>query len=899
MRLSINDVEQCILKDTSILEYCVKEQDSILCTYRRMYDIGDHDTVQEVYKAAADVHDIILLSPLCDQSSADVQYLHSMRQAFKWAESMSLYREVYNEYMYFIKHNEKLAIQVANIMLFKPQTHEQCIQVVVSHLSDRYASFSSNRPVHSNTYTKYGSPFVSGDELPIVFVRHNYLFDFKRCIAHMSRSCMNPFTLTHIPYKKRHKLYSQKNSSLDTQTIQNVSGMYNMFHIYRRCVNINLLPDAPYGTVSMHVHMLYVNTDTYANATQHIMYELRQTTAIFLTHVVPMAYETLEQNYDNDTAVVCLANLDSLHHMKRHSFYNRAIYMHDDIDAAAYMRFGTTQIAYMLKIRLTQLRSRLVGVRRNSVYAHEQKAFALYTNNSDKYVQLSIQNAELHVFFHRGVVNMRFKDTGLCVNVDACKHLSELIDIYRNVHWLGVNIFHHDISVIFPRIMARLGGCEEITLANKNKICVYDITNYLISFIRKIQESYEQLKQQSPMLVRTYVQSIHSAMQNPLFMARENLRLTFSMTHHSVHQYFDVILRDKDLLKHGDDCSIDNLCKYIMIAILYSGKKNCKQCQYAYFMASQKFEHERVSDSDLILLSRDIDKRLHCVNSLYTEYSANDMHFVNVEDVNTSQENTAMMYASEYIRIELRQRKYDVSKQALSIDKQQFDKILMGTQSLLLSECLCVFQNVQLQSSSNVATVLRNMLFMRTSLHVYSVSDLPISIKTEPQQNLMSVVIICDTCNTLMIQKRAETQCYRCLCANDYTASKLCKLQEESTPHSCYDDKEDASSLYTITEPRRKQPQALQNIQKDAQQAVQPQSVHGKLYVPLAQSKITQQYQYIDKDGIVHIVCTPQRQVNYNFSAIHRTEYIGVRTVSSTVTSATQGLDEQKDMTQL
>ena len=745
MRLFISNTEDCTLTDTDILVAHNAQSKAIICTYKYICDIGEFDVIYEIFKAAADVHDIVMLAPQCDQSLAVTTDLQSIYKTFKRAINKSSYDDVRAEYVYFIKHDTKLSKQIVHAMFLKVQENEDCVQVLETYLLNKYESLISKMHIQYNARLRYGKPFVSGRDTPSVFVRHDYLCDFNYCIKHMVQEN------THL---EDIKLLTQRNTIYDKKAMQHLSGIYNMFHIYRRCVNINLLPDAPYGTVSMHVYMLC--TDKWKK--EYSEQDLRQRMALFVTYAAPQAYFELEQDYSRDVAAVSVADLESLAQHKRQLFYNYAIYMHNDISAAVYMRFNDTKIADVLYLRL------------NTLYTELSKRSTVSTDSKDKHhsveqedIHESLRNVELHVFFHRGVVNMRFQDESLYISEYACNFLIELIDIYRNAHWLGVNIFYEDTPVVFPRVMARLGGYTELRFSMRSCIRIQDVINYLNVFIHKIQDSYKYNKQEL-VLAEMYRKSIHNAMQNQLFMARENLRLTFSMTHNSVHQYFNMVQYYKDTFVK-DKLTLDTLCRYVMTAILYSGNSECERCQHAYRVLSYKFQYDDAHDSDLLLLQADMNKVAEDLSVMSKAYTPAKTHIISLDNVPSEHDELSIQQlVGEHIQSELSRRQNEIMPQLIDVSKQQFNTVIEHTQPLVIHECLRVYPNTRLHSQLRIPQLLSEpckSFRVYALLHVYALSA-GCLLSHAHVSNIKSAVIFCAVCNMIMVQTHNETRCKKC-----------------------------------------------------------------------------------------------------------------------------------------
>ena len=755
MRLFIVDIEDHILTDCSSIDLpsTQEHQEHIMCTYKRIYDIGDEAIVREIYNAAVDVCDIVLLAPQCDQSTIDTECLQSVRKTFQWAMSTSSYVEVYTEYMYFIEHNTNLSAQVAYMTSIDEHTHSQRVCAIIERLQYKYAALVSWYPIYllssqHETYTKYGAPFFDGHEMPIVLARNAHLYDFKHCIVKLFiRGDVNA----------QLQLLAQGDiNSIDAHFPHSLSTSYNIFHIYRRIVNINLLSGAPYGPITMAVHMLYkLSNDT----TQEEAHTTRRC-AEFITYAMPYVYFELEQDCDSSEAAVSIVDFDSLIPDKRDAFYNYAIYMHNDVAAAAFMRFGATQIAYSLQIRLAELQSKTIYIHKDSEYASALPHLrGMY--DAQGYIIAPIGPIELHIFYYRGVVNMRFVDETLYQCQDAYNMLVELIDIYRNAHWMGINIFHYNTSVIFPRVMARIGGHTEYIFTRESHHSIGSTINSLITFISQVRDSYEQLQTHNAALAQVYTQSIQYAFENPFFMARENLRLTFSMTHNGVHKYFETIHRKHHMLVGLYNISIHDLCGYVATAVLYSGYKDCQYCQYAYFAASQQFRCANVTHDNLQLLPDRLAKETALLHRLYIERIQGRINIINFQCTGS---NTELVV--DCIKTELWKRD-SFAKRLVPVEPQQFHNALVRFQSPLLCECLDIYCNIHVQSILYTKDIWRMQyddayvpaVYMHTSLRLYEVRD----TKTTNTQNAFKTIIsTCTSCNKITIQNTQDTLCSTC-----------------------------------------------------------------------------------------------------------------------------------------
>ena len=101
------------------------------------------------------------------------------------------------------------------------------------------------------------------------------------------------------------------------------------------------------------------------------------------------------------------------------------------------MRFGRSQVIASLVHRLSQLREKVSYVKYERFKCSDYKNCGFPYEHEHVNEQVTFGNLMVHVFFDRGVFNAVFTKESKYNNKSVYDALQELIDIYRNVHWLG------------------------------------------------------------------------------------------------------------------------------------------------------------------------------------------------------------------------------------------------------------------------------------------------------------------------------------------------------------------------------------------------------------------------------------------------------------------------------
>ena len=242
------------------------------------------------------------------------------------------------------------------------------------------------------------------------------------------------------------------------------------------------------------------------------------------------------------SAVVSCAKLDTLYYSRVDKLFNYAIYFPDDIELAVYMRFyDAAHIAKAFQDRINLLQNTQVTRSINGL---------VYSRDVDLcYRKIRSQNST-HTFvscrviigYTNGLFNARFAGDGVYTE-ESQALLRELVDIYRSVHWMGLNGFCSNVAVVFQRNIVRFTNAEEFMLQHRTNggkdILVRLVLNSLSQILHRGAEHVRDMHLE---LAGVYEGRVATTINSRFFMARESLRLAVSMTHHSVHQYVKRVL---------------------------------------------------------------------------------------------------------------------------------------------------------------------------------------------------------------------------------------------------------------------------------------------------------------------------------------------------------------------
>ena len=168
----------------------------------------------------------------------------------------------------------------------------------------------------------------------------------------------------------------------------------------------------------------------------------------------------------------------------------------------------------------------------------------------------------------------------------------------------GVNIFHDDISAVFPRVMARFGCSSEYHITAICEVTIDSLINQVTHLVESIHDLHNMLKKHNALIIDMYDSYAQQALQSKFFMARENLRLALSMTHRSVHEYIN--------FAEHDDSFCDDVRLCMRVAILHSGRYDCTFCQQAY----SRLTHTKHVDTSQSHLQQDVNMLLKDMSQL-------------------------------------------------------------------------------------------------------------------------------------------------------------------------------------------------------------------------------------------------------------------------------------------
>ena len=506
-----------------------KDTECLMCVHRHTLTMGEAAST-EAYRLSAQLQHLPTMRLEFDKSAMTATELRTYASILQERRQQLLQTLSVDasEYLYFIDNSAALSRQLLDALLMPEVEARLCTQEIFAILASELQRVCMSDISGTSVQCEYG--LYAGKTTMI-----------ERSDIHSL--CFRQFThdWLHEYYTKGVICQFFLFDSQDTKPWFTVryNAMYNLPTIYRRIVDINLLLSAPYGTVT-------VGVKTFCNSSEHSVEPL-----IYLTHSIPAAYKLAVYRHGKITARVSVANMASLNTERKHMFFNYAIYLPFDIDTAIYLRFGAAQVAHVLLHRLQKLE------------------YIILTNKPTR----TFRQLKLATFFDRGIFCAHIIDNDMQRHGWANQLRLELIDIYRNAYWMGLNIFHKDASLIFPRIIVRLGSHMDHELKTQRictPICVSQIIQNIKLLLQQALSYTDQLPSWRKHLYEICKTSAEAAIDSHFAIAHESLRLALSMTHTSVHKYAE----------YADKCGVDS--KYVRMAILYSGDTECNQCNKFY-----------------------------------------------------------------------------------------------------------------------------------------------------------------------------------------------------------------------------------------------------------------------------------------------------------------------------
>ena len=503
----------------------------IMCIYKRT-SIIQGPAESEAYSIAAGIQQMYTMRQELDKSSMSLRHLQNPKELIQDFNDVILNLVCRDaiEYLYFIDNSETLSQQVlGDIDTYDLVGSYMCSQRLLSSLA---AELRKLRPSRERSCRRRLRGECANVETIIEHSNASMLY-FVKCARHWLRECYDNDMACQffgMCIAKKAELFCNR---------YNV--VYNAFSIYSRLVDINLLSGAPYGTVTVGIKTFCKESDV-------------STILICLAHSKPVAHRLAICSDNSIIARTSVANMRSLLDERQRLLSNYAIYLPFDIDTAIYLRFGSTQIAKLLQKRLQTL----------------SKANVTTNHGSIKFTRLKVS-----IFFDRGVFCAHMDDAELQDNIQVDALRLELIDIYRNAHWMGLNIFHKDMSLIFPRIIARFGSNGDHSIkvkAASSTISVFTIMLSLNHLLEKASLYVSSLHDDRPKLYAICQTSAEAEMCSKFAIAHEGLRLALSMTHTSVHKYAEYVSTQGNI----------DLNNYASMSILYYGDLECATCGVLY-----------------------------------------------------------------------------------------------------------------------------------------------------------------------------------------------------------------------------------------------------------------------------------------------------------------------------
>ena len=536
----------------------------LTCAYKHTA-VMKGEAESEAYRVSAGIQHMYAMRQECDKSNMTPFHLRkhtTMIQSFK-DKILHIMCEDANEYLHFIDSSELLSQQLLCAFDASDTRPVLCASTVINNLVHElnrvYLPKIGIACVRCTIHTYTGNKTTIERSDVHVMCFEQFMRQWLHQYYHNDMACQ----FFGMRTMQSHEAFAMQ---------YNVA--YGAFAVYRRIMDINLLTAAPYGTVTMGVK-------TFSNV-------LNAEPAICITYSMPSAHRLATQTQDKITTVVSVAKMASLSEHRRRTTTHYAIYLPLDLETAIYLRFSISQIAKTLLERLQVLDQ-----------AH------VFTKDK----MCPFRDIKLSIFFDRGVFNAHIAHIQLSDDMQANELRLELIDIYRNAHWMGLNIFHKDMSLIFPRILAHFTtprGHEIKMQAARTAMMASNIIESIRILLDNTCQYVEKLQQERPHLYAACHANATATMDSDFALAHESLRLAFSMTHTSVHKYAERTL----------NCSNLSLYKYACMSILYYGDTECTQCTTLY--ARLVCEYAHVSNT----LKCDYDVVLRRLSQLYSaEYT--------------------------------------------------------------------------------------------------------------------------------------------------------------------------------------------------------------------------------------------------------------------------------------
>ena len=532
----------------------VIDSECITCVHRNVIVMsGQAET--EAYNAAAGIQNIYTMKSEFDKSKMSISQLKRHKKMIQdlWDASWGPVCEDIGEYLYFIDNNVTLAKQLLAAM----QTDNNavtCASVLFEKLQMELDRSGSVMIGDINTGCTVG--IYAGAHTDVE--RNDVYIDF---FSQYTQRWLCEYNSKNVrcQFFGMNTKHFTESSVAQPEFNNRFNVIRNAFEVYRRIVDINLLSAAPYGTVTMSVRTF--------------CFPMRDNVLICMSHSAPAAYRLATRTQHGITACVSIANMASLNEYKRTAFANYAIYLPFDIDTAIYLRFCESKMYNTLSERISELRESKI---------------------STPYGVHDFIRIRMRIFFDRGIFNAHILDDKFKDSEKANELRLKLIDLYRNIHWMGLNTFYAEASLVFPRIMARLTSRKEHEIKADSILPVEDIL-FEINVVLENAHTYASLlRMLRPGLYKICKANIRSAFNGDFTVAHESVRLALGMTHESVHEYATRVK------KKGYAVG-----KYVRMAILCSGEVTCDTCARLYVRAIDN--HSGYTHGSRTLLQRIYD----------------------------------------------------------------------------------------------------------------------------------------------------------------------------------------------------------------------------------------------------------------------------------------------------
>ena len=543
----------------------------VMCTRKENITINDKGSLEELYSVLFDTQDILCLAQ--DKQELDADLLQDREIALRLCKSMSEEVEL-SENVYFVKEASENMTDMIHMPLYESEDEEYCESVSDPEESDAstdssqtYVLYTENTDINTPvTRILHDDTLTSQDVRAEAYIndsqQHNVQIYAGKCNEYNVR-----FKRLSLSVLYRHAdchLHPYFFGGVSQDTLCAYEGeysiMYNIYGLCSRTNKLNVESYAPYGVVRFGTKIFGLGRSA----------ELTENTVMF-AYVKPHVYTQLEESENTILARTHIAHKESVAQHKE-SFFNYAIYFPNDIDMSLFIRFSNKVGISDLLIQEARM---LEGVCNFTVTMSERK--------------VHIGDLRVVIFYDYGMFNAYFVDKQAREDAVAQETIARIVDLHRNVHWLGADIYHNRCLRVFPRVTMRLGSFEEYSnnnfaSQNDDGICVRDIVYEATCTLFRVHKYVNDTMPTS--LQEESMRCLSSALDNPLYMARENLRLSLSLTHYMLHIYAETlsvdIKRHQKESPHAQNTHNDIRIKCINFMLTNACYDECERCAAFY-----------------------------------------------------------------------------------------------------------------------------------------------------------------------------------------------------------------------------------------------------------------------------------------------------------------------------